>query len=196
MTTTPTRVGMPLDEFIEAFNQQPFELIHGERVPKLPTGEYEHSDIIHIIFMAIVTFLAAHKLSGTARIETTFILPERQDANWVKGSRVPDMLFYAGNRLDDYLAGDPTRRKRPLALVPDLVVEVISPTDKYSEVNEKVQLYLLDGVRIVWVVDPQQRNVTIFTADNEQPTLLKGEAALDGADVLPDFRLPLDEVFK
>jgi Uma2 family endonuclease len=189
-----TKVGMPLDEFLEIGNTQPFELINGQRKPKLPTV-FGHSEVIRIMFLALYMHVVS-RLAGEVFTETTFILPDRSDANWVEGSRIPDVMFYSGNRIATYKTEHADHRSRPLALVPDLVVEVVSPTDKYSDIDEKVDAYLLDGVRLIWVLDPQRRKAAVHAPDQEQPIHLAGDAVLDGGDVLPGFQIALTKLFE
>lgn len=103
--------------------------------------------------------------------------------------RKPDVSFIAVDRLGD---------KAPTAyceLVPDLAVEVISPNDRYSEVEEKVEEYLLAGVRLVWVVDPKKKTIRIHRANGTiQDLRLTDE--LSGEDVIPGFCCPVSEVFR
>jgi Uma2 family endonuclease len=193
-TQTPTRVGMSMHEYIAAYDRQPFELINGERIPKLP-GVFAHARIIRAIVFAIQRFLAEQGMPGEVYFETTYILPDTYDPDWVTGSRTPDILFYAGDRIAQYIATHPEHNWRPLELVPDLIIEVVSPTDKYSLVNGKVDGDLANGVRLVWVVDPQQRTITLHAADAQTLVVLKGAAVLDGGEVLPGFRLSLEELF-
>jgi len=112
----------------------------------------------------------------------------------VKGSRIPDLMFYADTRYSDYLSNTPDYYERPLPLVPDLVVEVISPTDNYNDVEKKVELYLQDGVRMVWVVNPQHKTIIVHLPD-QTSTRLSGDAVLSGGDVLAGFELKLSELF-
>lgn len=96
-TFTPARVGMSLDEFIELGNQQPFELINGEEQPKLPNVA-GHNEVAQALFLALHLYAAPESL-GVAVIEGTFILPDSYDSNGVTGSRIPAVMFYAGDRL-------------------------------------------------------------------------------------------------
>jgi Uma2 family endonuclease len=73
-------------------------------------------------------------------------------------------------------------------------VEIVSPNDTYSKVTEKVDLYLEDGVRMVWVIDPQRSKVTVYTAD--QQTTLGEEHTLSGGDVIPGFELTIRALFE
>jgi Uma2 family endonuclease len=194
MVQVTAKVGMPLEEFIRLNAEHPFELINGERKPKLPTI-FGHSEVIRILFIALYIHVVEREL-GEVYSETTFILPESLRANWVEGSRTPDLMFYTGKRVAVYKTENPDHRQFPLALIPDFVVEVVSPSDKYSELDEKVDAYLADGVRLIWVLDPQRHKATVHMPDAEQPTHLAGDAPLDGGDVIPDFRITLSKLFE
>lgn len=136
------------------------------------------------------------KLLGEVFSETTFVLPDTDDANWVIGSRIPDIMFYTGDRIAEYIAKTPDWRSRPVLLVPDFVIEVISPTDAFSDVDKKIDAYLADGVRLIWVIDPQRRKAFIHAPDMEQPRQLTGDAVLDGEDVIPGFQIVLSKLFE
>jgi Uma2 family endonuclease len=187
------KVGMSLEQFLEESAAQPFELIHGERRPKLPPV-FGHSKAIRLLFRALDHHAVSAKL-GEVFSETTFILPDAYDSNWVEGSRIPDIMFYAGKRLTDYLSAAREANERPLPLVPDLVVEVVSPNDKFSEVLEKVDLYLQDGMRLVWVVDLKRKSVLIYTPDGDSPRTLKNDDILTGEDVIAGFHIKLSDLF-
>jgi Uma2 family endonuclease len=189
-----TKIGMPLDEFIEEGNKQPFELINGERMPKLP-NVFGHSETLRAIFLAIYIYISAKKL-GEVYSETTFILPDADDSNWVTGSRIPDVMFFANDRVANYKVANPQHCSRPLALIPDLVIVVVSPTDKISEMDEKIDIYLADGVRLVITLDPQRRKAALHTSDIDHPIVLKEDAILKGGDVLPGFEVPLKKLFE
>jgi Uma2 family endonuclease len=164
-----TRIGMPLEEFLRLSSQQPFELINGEKKPKLP-NVFGHGEMIRILFRLLDAFVLTRAL-GDVFFEMTFILPDTYNSGRVEGSRIPDLMFYAANRIADYKAQNPDHRSRPLALVPDLVIEIVSPNDKISEMDEKIDAYLLDGVRLLWVIDPQRRKTVIYAPDMEQPRI-------------------------
>lgn len=80
-------------------------------------------------------------------------------------------------------------------LVPDLVVEVLSPKNTRGEIARKLKEYFFAGVRLVWVVDPARRAADVYTAPDTKATI--GEkGTLDGGDVLPGFTLPLAKLFE
>ncbi|HTG15260.1 MAG TPA: Uma2 family endonuclease, partial [Blastocatellia bacterium] len=77
---------------------------------------------------------------------------------------------------------------------PDLAVEVISPGDSYTEVEEKVQDYLRAGARAVWVVDPRRRTITVYRSLTDI-TILTEQDELNGGDIVPGFTCRVAEIF-
>jgi Uma2 family endonuclease len=102
----------------------------------------------------------------------------------------PDVAFVQSDRLPPA-----EERDRICRFAPDLAVEVVSPTDRYVEVMEKVELYLAAGTRLVWLVEPGRRTVTVY-APGHEPHTLTDEDELDGGDVLPEFRLSVANIFR
>lgn len=187
------RVGMSLADFLEQSTQGDFELIDGERRPKLPPV-YGHSRIIRLIMRLLDAYAQQHAL-GEAFSETTFIMPDRLDSNWVEGSRIPDLMYFAADRIQAYLESTEDSESKPLPLVPDFVIEVISPNDKFADVMDKAQGYLRDGVRLVWVIDMQGKRAFVFEPDAETVRTLKGDALLAADEILPGFSVKLSDLF-
>jgi Uma2 family endonuclease len=73
-------------------------------------------------------------------------------------------------------------------------VEVLSKGNTPKEIQRKLKEYFLAGTRLVWVVDPRQRHVRVYTAPDRFVVLTEADT-LDGGDVLPGFQLPLRELF-
>src|SRR5262249_55722885 len=128
---------MTLEAFIEAFNHEPFEWIDGEKVVLSPSVAGPNF-IAKLIFRALLPF--EDQGLGEAFTEAVFVLA--YDSNWVRGSRVPDVMYYTAARLAAYRRDNPDWQGKPYILIPDFAVEVVSPTDSYSEVNRKVDAYL------------------------------------------------------
>jgi Uma2 family endonuclease len=80
-------------------------------------------------------------------------------------------------------------------IVPDLVVEVLSPSDLAYEIDRKVQEYRRAGVRLIWVVNPDTRSVRIYRVDGTL-TELEQDGEVTGEDVVPGFRCPVREFFR
>ena len=70
----------------------------------------------------------------------------------------------------------------------------MSPGDTVYEVDEKVQEWLAAGVRLVWVVNPKQRKVTVYRSPTEV-AILTAQDELDGQDVVPGFRYRVGDIF-
>ncbi len=105
--------------------------------------------------------------------------------------RIPraDCVFVSHDRLTGVAPGAPY-----LTVAPNLLVEVVSPSERAAKTDRKVQEYIEAGVRLVWVVYPETQRVMVYRADGSTQ-LVPFESALDGEDVLPGFRLPLGELF-
>ncbi len=184
-----TRIGMPIDEFIRQYDEAPFELIDGERIPLVPPVA-EHGETIRILLRALFGY---EQMNPNIVVYTEMPVVVEDTPGWVKGSRVPDLMIYDKARLDDYKQQTPDWKAKPFILIPDLCVEVVSRTDSYSDVEAKVESYLADGVRLVWVMNPRLKAVTTH-APGRITRLIESDT-LDGGDVLPGFRLPLSSLF-
>jgi Uma2 family endonuclease len=159
------------------------ELIRGELQTMAPAGG-QHGQVAFAIGRLVGNHVHENKLGRCYAAETGFVL--RRDPDTV---RAPDLAFVASAGL----SSEPSSGF--LDEVPDLVVEVVSPSDRASEVTEKALAWLDYGVRLVWVIDPRARLVTVHRP-GDVIGLVRGEkAVLDGADVLPGFRVTLDDLF-
>jgi Uma2 family endonuclease len=156
-----------------------YELVEG-RLIRMPPASFLSSVVAATILRIIGNFVVERGLGLCAGADGGVRLKPNPDT-----VRAPDVSFVRAERIP---AGGLTAGYWPGA--PDLAVEVLSPSDRYPEVQRKVQEYLDAGTRLVWVVDPESRTATVFHADGRS-TFLAAEDVLDGEDVLPGFRLPL-----
>jgi Uma2 family endonuclease len=78
---------------------------------------------------------------------------------------------------------------------PVLAVEILSPSDKEQEINEKIYEYLAAGVALVWIVDPHFRTVRVHHLRAE-PELFNGRQELSGDPHLPEFRVAVASIFE
>ena len=104
--------------------------------------------------------------------------------------RVPDGSFVRAERL-------PADGVRPglLKLAPDLAIEVLSPSETASDLQEKLDDYKAAGTSLVWVVDPSRRTVMILASDAPVRWLHEGDT-LDGGNVIRGFTCPVAEIFE
>jgi Uma2 family endonuclease len=189
MTTSKTDL-LTLDEFARLYEQEgAFEIIDGERKKLMPPVMI-HIMIVRALFRLLDAFVLKHQL-GEVMTEAPYVLT--YDANWVKGSRVPDVMFFAKERWTAYTANTADWARKPSVLVPDFVIEVVSPNDLYTELQQKVEVYQGDGVRLIWIVDPMRKKVTVYSG--EQFTTFGAEDTLDGEAVLPHLQINLKDLF-
>jgi Uma2 family endonuclease len=148
-----------------------------------PTGG-EHGDVALNVGFLLKGYIKAHDLGIVCAAETGFILKRNPDI-----VRAPDASFVAKERIP--AEGIP-RGYWPFA--PDLAVEVVSPHDRFEEVQEKVAQYLAAGTRLVWVVLPKTRTVLVSRSLREVRSLGLGDE-LNGEDVIPGFTCQVAECF-
>ena len=122
---------------------------------------------------------------GTVLVEAGYVVRRAPDT--VRG---PDVSFLSHARLppdqlpEQFISG-----------APDLAVEIVSPAERWAEVEEKVADYLAGGARLVWIVEPRERRVTVRYPDRAPRVLTAGDA-LEGEDVVAGFVLPVAELFR
>jgi len=159
-----------------------YELVEGRVIRMSPVG-FEHGRIV-VQFGAL---LASHvqKLSlGAVVTEVGFKLASNPDT--VRG---PDLAFIQGSKI-------PSHKLRGFWHgPPDLVIEVLSPDDRTSEVRAKVEEYLASGVTAVVVIDPDDRAVSVHRPSARTLTLSAADDVLDLDDVVSGFRCSLREIF-
>ena len=125
------------------------------------------------------------KIGKTYAAETGIYIQRNPDT-----IRAPDAMFISNERVAQI--GDPTKF---LDVAPELVVEVLSPNDTWTEVETKVAEYLTAGVQLVWVIDPTPKTITIYRANSDR-TRLTSNDLLTGEHVLPEFSVPVAQIFE
>ncbi len=161
-----------------------YELVEGELV-EVPGAGALHGLIAGLIYSLLRTFVVERGAGYAFGDGVGYII--RRDPDVV---RIPDASFVSRGRIP---AGGVPRGFWPFA--PDLAVEIVSPGDTATELRAKVREYLDAGARLVWVVWPDERAVTVYGPAGEVRELGPGDE-LDGGDVLPGFRVPVAELFQ
>lgn len=159
------------------------ELVRGELRTMPPRGG-EHGVTVVNLTLPLAQHVKARQLGVVLGAETGFLI--HRDPDTVRG---PAIAFVRRQRIP--ATGIP---KSYWPEAPDLAVEVVSPGDTVFEVDEKVQEWLTTGTRLVWVVNPRQRTVTVYRSATEA-TILGAAELLDGQDVVPGFRCRVEEAF-
>jgi Uma2 family endonuclease len=187
MTTQTKTQRLTAEEFFD-WLQRPenrnrlFELDRGEIVEMSRPGER------HCVICSnggfILNLYARKRQSGYVLSNDPGIIVERGPDT----VRRPDLVFFDGVRT--YAALNPKFAEG----TPILAIEVLSPTDRIGKVMRRINQLLRSGIQIVWLIDPEARDVTVFRSGHEPYSVSESEA-LTGDDVLPDFRCRVADFF-
>jgi Uma2 family endonuclease len=181
-----------VSDFLQAFGQQPVEIVDGVFIPMHPPGRL-HGIYTHLVLFDLNTFVSSRHL-GLVFTEVPFVLDGSERSDWVRYSRIPDISFIALGRIEAHNREhpDPTG---PWWLAPDIAGEVVSPTDSYLEIDDKVAEYLRYGVRLIWVINPRLRTVKVVTPDNPAGYILTDQDTLTASPVLEGWSMPVAHIF-
>jgi Uma2 family endonuclease len=160
-----------------------YELVRGELRKMAPAGHL-HGRVAINVTTPLDRHVRAHHLGVVYAAETGFTLASNPDM-----VRAPDVAFIRRERVEE--VGD-VEGYWPGA--PDLAVEVISPSDTYADVQEKVFDWLEAGTRMVILVMPRKRAVTVYRSLTDMIMLTEHDT-LDGGEVVPGWKIPVRELF-
>ncbi len=192
MTTQLSRIELERIYTVEEFEELPefeeyYELIEGKLVEKMSPGD-EHGRISRNIIVHLDRFDPEEKL-GMIWPGTSFVLSPTNVP-------IPDLGFLVASRVPK------KRGKKAIRKVPDLVVEVWSPSDLRSApereaAQNRIQRYQAAGVRIIWSINPRNKTVEIYHPNNAPLVAILGiNDKLDGEDVIPGFELKVKALFE
>lgn len=158
-----------------------YELVDGTLVEK-GMGHKEAFVAVELSYL-LRRFLEEHDLGYcTGADDLVRVMP--------KLVRGPDVAFFSWASRPERLVP----QEQISSKVPDLVVEVLSPSNTRKEMQIKLKEYFLGGVKLVWIIDPQKRTAEAYTAP-DKATAIPADGTLKGGDVLPGFSLPLASLF-
>lgn len=161
-----------------------YELMRGHLRKMAPAGHI-HGRVVLNISTPLDVYVRTNRLGAVYAAETGFRLQTNPDM-----VRAPDAAFISRDRLElehvpkGYWVG-----------APDLAVEVLSPDDVRSEVQEKVFDWLRGGARMVVIVNPRERLVSVYRSPSDVITLAENDV-LDGQDVIPGWHLPVKQILE
>ena len=183
MTTTEIRL-LTADDLLRLYSDGVRgELIRGVLCETMPTG-HRHGAIVMNLGAELRTYIKPRRLGWLVGSDSGVWLERDPDT-----VREPDIAFTSADKipLDAEIEGY-------AEVVPDLVVEVVSPSNSRREVHDKAVMWLSHGARLVWVVHPDTRTVDVHRANGDVSTV-GGDDDLDGGDVLPGFSCALSDIF-
>jgi Uma2 family endonuclease len=174
---------MTAEELLELPADQRFELVKGELVELSQPPGSEHGLVTNQLAYQITHHVLSRKAGKVFAAETGFRLARNPDT-----VRAADVAFVSKDRLPGQMP------KGYLDLAPDLVAEVVSPSDDPDAIQAKVADWLAAGTRLVMVVYPRSRQVAVYRSLREVTVLTEADT-FTTPDILPDFALPLASVF-
>lgn len=160
-----------------------YELVEGELRMMSPAGG-RHGWIASRLNRLLSNHVEANQLGAVFAAETGFLLSTDPDT-----VRAPDVAFVSTeemNQIDDLDGYVP--------VVPDLVVEVVSPNDSSSEVEAKSEMWLSAGAAIVLVVDPVNQTIRVYRSRSTIEVLHRGDQ-LDANDAVTGWKLMVSDIF-
>ena len=160
-----------------------YELVAGELRVMSPAG-WRHGKIVIRLSAWFAAYVDQHDLGMAFGAETGFRLASDPDT-----VRAPDISFVTKRNIPEQ---EPKDGFWPGA--PDLAVEVLSPSDRTGEVDEKIDAWLSAGCTAVWIVNPKLKTVTVYLSRADVQVKATGDV-LHGDPVVPGFTCPVDELF-
>jgi Uma2 family endonuclease len=161
-----------------------YELVAGELRVMSPAG-WRHGKIVIRLSAWLAAYVDQHDLGMAFGAETGFRLASDPDT-----VRAPDISFVTKRNIPEQ---EPKDGFWPGA--PDLAVEVLSPSDRTGEVDEKIDAWLSAGCTAVWIVNPTLKTVTVYLSRADVQVKATGDV-LHGDPVVPGFTCPVDELFR
>jgi Uma2 family endonuclease len=183
MSATLTKPVTADELFVMPDDGNRYELVKGELIRMAPAG-YQHGEVAMNIGAPLHEYVRRNDLGAVYAAETGFILSRGPDT-----VRAPDAAFNKKERIER--AG---KVKGYWVGPPDLAVEVVSPGDTVSEVEEKVAEWLEAGTALVWVVSPKLHTVTVYRSLTDIVTLTEKDV-LKGGDVVLGFQIKVANIF-
>lgn len=185
ITTAPAR--MTAEEFYDWANRPEnqgtrYELENG-KVIEMPSPGVRHGTVGWLLSLIVGQYLFRRGAGHAASNDSGLIV--RRNPDTVRG---PDLMVFLDPHHYDNLEEKYTER------VPQLVVEVRSPTDRQGKTLRRIEQYHKRGVPLVWLLDPEELTVTVYRP-NEFPKVLDDTDELTGNGVLPDFSCRVADFF-
>ncbi len=170
----------------EQFDNYPFEedkryeLDEGELI-EMTRPAYKHNRVMQHLLVELVMYLRKHPPGEALLSENLYALSPNT-------RRSPDVAVILGDRYEEL------KNAKVIPIIPEIAAEVLSPSETPRMIHRKLKQYFEAGVKEVWLIDPDSREVEVWRgATLPDRALVAGEALT--SPLLPGFELPLAELF-
>lgn len=162
-----------------------YELIHGRLIEVTLPGGIQGKLTAKLAYF-IGRFMDEHQM-GVVTVETGYHPPDDR-----KTLLAPDVAFISKARMPDPFP------EKYVPVMPDLAIEIMSPTDSLKDIREKAAIYLQNGTQLVWIVLPHERGVDVCRSSEGNRLNIEfvgSDGELSGESVLPEFTLKVSKLF-
>ena len=169
----------------EEFDNYPFEedkryeLDEGELI-EMTRPAYKHNRVLTILQGELYIYFQKNPIGENLDSENLYALSAHT-------RRAPDVAIILGDRSAEL------REAKVIPIIPEIAVEVLSPSETTRMIHRKLKQYFTAGVREVWLVDPESQEIEIWTASLPQRTLALSDSLT--SKLLPGFELPVKKLF-
>ena len=174
---------MTLEEFLALPEEKPYlEFVNGE-VQAKPMPNINHGLTVAQLVLLLGTYLRESRegrVVTEVRYATMTAVDQRvflPDINVIPAAELPGMP-----------------RTGPVRTHPAFAIEVLSPEHRPGRIADRVQFYMRNGTRLLWIVDPEDESITVFRQDTDSHTYVPGDI-IDAVPVLSAFALDVAALF-
>ncbi len=170
----------------EEFDNYPFEeekryeLDEGELI-EMTRPAYDHNRVVQNLLIELALFFRRNKIGEALQPENLYALSPNT-------RRSPDVAVILGDRRSEL------RGSKVIHIIPDIAAEVLSPSETTHKTHRKLKQYFEAGVKEVWLIDLDSKEVEIWTGPQLPQHVLSGSESITSA-LLPGFSLPLEQLF-
>lgn len=157
-----------------------YELDDGELI-EMTRPAYKHNRVLQNLLFSLEVFLRSTHIGEALVSENLYALSPST-------RRAPDVAVILGDRREELMDA------KVISIIPDIAAEVLSPSETPRMIHRKLQQYFSAGVKEVWLIDPEAQEVEVWKGASLPNRALSSSGVLTSA-LLPDFALPLDELF-
>lgn len=157
-----------------------YELDEGELI-EMTRPTYKHNRVLGYLFVELTVYFRRTRAGQALISENLYALSPNT-------RRAPDVAVILGDRHEEL------KNAKVIPVIPEIVAEVLSPTETPRMIHRKLKQYFAAGVKEVWLIDPDVREIEIWKGSRlPDPVLAVGDVLASA--LLPGFALPLEELF-